>query len=85
MGNCVGLSAPAGGGDSFADVLFFPDRAMPCKHFRSARGCTRKNCRALHDEPSSLLALLGYLDGAKSSMDVCVFTITCDEVGALLL
>lgn len=83
MGNCIGQgSAPSSssGGDSFVDVLFFPDRAMPCKNFRSAKGCTRKNCKSLHDEDSSLLKFLSYLNGAKQTMDVCVFTITCDEV-----
>jgi cardiolipin hydrolase len=82
MGNCVGMGASSGSGDSFVDVLFFPDRAMPCRNFRSAKGCTRKNCKALHDEQSSLLSLLAFLGDAKQTMDVCVFTITCDEVMA---
>lgn len=69
-----------GGGDSFVDVLFFPDRAMPCKRFRSPDGCTRKNCKQIHDEGSSLLSFLEYLANTKRSMDICVFTITCDEV-----
>lgn len=90
MGNCIGLGLDTSSedrafhaqlaDDSFVDVLFFPDRAMPCKNFRSEKGCTRKNCKSLHDEDSSLLKFLRYLAGAKRTMDVCVFTITCDEV-----
>lgn len=68
------------GGDSFVDVLFFPDPGMPCKNFRSAKGCTRKNCKMIHDEGSSLLTFLEWLNKAKKTMEVCVFTITCDEV-----
>ncbi|RLN87092.1 hypothetical protein BBJ28_00010949 [Nothophytophthora sp. Chile5] len=80
MGNCLGVEAPSGG-DSFVDVLFFPDSGMPCKNFRSAKGCTRKNCKAIHDQGSSLLSFLSHLNGAKKTMEICVFTITCDEVG----
>lgn len=67
-------------GDSFRDVLFFPDPGMPCKNFRSAKGCTRKNCKSIHDEGSSLLTFLDYLNGTNHTMEICVFTITCDEV-----
>lgn len=67
-------------GDSFVDVLFFPDPAMPCKRFRSPEGCTRKNCKQIHDQGSSLLSFLEYINSTKRTMDICVFTITCDEV-----
>lgn len=72
--------AKANGGDSFVDVLFFPDPGLPCQNFRSAKGCTRKNCKKIHDEGSSLLTFLEWLNKAKKTMDICVFTITCDEV-----
>ncbi|KAF1319927.1 Mitochondrial cardiolipin hydrolase, partial [Globisporangium splendens] len=72
-------------GDSFVDVLFFPDPGMPCKNFRSEKGCTRKNCKSIHDEGSSLLTMLSYLNNAKKSMEICVFTITCDEIADTVL
>lgn len=84
MSNCLGVETTAAtstaSGDSFVDVLFFPDPGMPCKNFHSAKGCTRKNCKSIHDQGSSLLTMIGYLKGANKTMDICVFTITCDEV-----
>ncbi|KAG6622664.1 Mitochondrial cardiolipin hydrolase [Phytophthora cinnamomi] len=86
MGNCLGVETTATTmGDSFVDVLFFPDPAMPCKNFHSGRGCTRKNCKSIHDQGSSLMTMLGYLKGANKTMDVCVFTITCDEIAEAVL
>ncbi|KAE9073028.1 hypothetical protein PF005_g23855 [Phytophthora fragariae] len=81
MGNCLGVETTASTtGDSFVDVLFFPDPAMPCRNFHSDKGCTRKNCKSIHDQGSSLMTMLGYLKGANKTMDICVFTITCDDV-----
>ncbi|ETP48600.1 hypothetical protein F442_05678 [Phytophthora nicotianae P10297] len=86
MGNCLGKTTSAiATTDSFVDVLFFPDPAMPCKNFHSGEGCTRKNCKKIHDQGSSLLTMLGYLKGAKKTMDICVFTITCDEIADAVL
>ncbi|KAG7386650.1 Mitochondrial cardiolipin hydrolase [Phytophthora pseudosyringae] len=85
MGNCLGAETTAATGDSFVDVLFFPDTAMPCKTFHSGEGCTRKNCKKIHDQGSSLLTLLGFLKGARKTMDICVFTITCDEIAEAVL
>ncbi|OWY91704.1 hypothetical protein PHMEG_00039611, partial [Phytophthora megakarya] len=87
MGNCLGTETIASNasGDSFVDVLFFPDPAMPCKNFRSDKGCTRKNCKSIHDQGSSLMTMLGYLKGSKKTMDICVFTITCDEIADVVL
>lgn len=83
MGNCLGTKTTAiTTGDSFVDVLFFPDPGMPCKNFHSDKGCTRKNCKSIHDQGSSLMTLLEFLKGTKKTMDICVFTITCDEVRA---
>uniref|UniRef100_M4BPU7 Mitochondrial cardiolipin hydrolase n=1 Tax=Hyaloperonospora arabidopsidis (strain Emoy2) TaxID=559515 RepID=M4BPU7_HYAAE len=87
MGNCIGIeTAVPAAGDSFVDVLFFPDRGMPCKSFHSSsRDCTRKNCKSIHDGGSSLMTLLGFLESAEKSMDICVFTITCDEIAEAVL
>ncbi|KAG1690475.1 hypothetical protein DVH05_019432 [Phytophthora capsici] len=85
MGNCLGTDTTAITDDSFVDVLFFPDTAMPCKNFHSGEGCTRKNCKKIHDQNSSLLTMLGCLKAAKKTMDICVFTITCDEIADVVL
>ncbi|CAI5745410.1 unnamed protein product [Peronospora destructor] len=88
MGNCLGTETAThftATGDSFVDVLFFPDPGMPCKNFHMGKGCTRKNCKSIHDQGSSLMTMLEYLKNAKKSMDICVFTITCDEIANAVL
>lgn len=86
MGICLGKETTATATtDSFVDVLFFPDPAMPCKNFHSGEGCTRKNCKKIHDQGSSLLTMLGFLKGATKAMDICVFTFTCDEIADAVL
>ncbi|CAH0489556.1 unnamed protein product [Peronospora farinosa] len=85
MGNCLGSETTAHLGDSFVDVLFFPDPGMPCKNFHMDKGCTRKNCKLIHDQGSSLMTMLEYLKNAKKTMDICVFTITCDEIANAVL
>ncbi|TYZ64521.1 hypothetical protein PybrP1_006037 [[Pythium] brassicae (nom. inval.)] len=80
-----GKGAKSHAGDSFVDVLFFPDPAMPCKRFRLPESCTRKNCKQIHDQGSSLLSFLEYLNNTKHTMDICVFTITCDEIADAVL
>ncbi|GBF99930.1 MT associated signaling phospholipase D [Raphidocelis subcapitata] len=70
------VAAPAGG-----EVLFFPDPAMPC---RNGKGCRRNNCTYAHGD-TSLIRLLQWLGAAKQTLDVCVFSITCDELSEALL
>jgi cardiolipin hydrolase len=62
-------------------VLFFPDPAMPC---RAGRACRRPQCSYSHDA-TSLVRLLSRLGAAKASIDVAVFSITCDELADALL
>lgn len=62
------------------EVLFFPDKALPCRNFmRAGALCRRPNCTYAH-ERTSLMRLLEVIDGAKKSLEVCVFTITCNEI-----
>ena len=68
-------------GGASADVLFFPDRAMPCRNYLEGRPCRRPNCGFAH-EPTSLYRLLCELRQARTSLDICVFTITCNEIAA---
>ena len=84
MGNCIGCANVDEGaltvGDSFVEVLFFPDPRMPCKAAVAGVECTNKRCRFDHSLETNLLKVLKYLRSAKRTMEICVFTITCDEV-----
>ena len=60
------------------DCLFFPDAALPCRHYARGR-CHNPNCRYAHGE-TGLTRMVSYLESAQTSLDVCVLTITCDEV-----
>ena len=61
------------------DALFFPDVDMTCRRVLEGGTCHNGNCKYFHGD-SSLRRLIGYLDSARRSMDVCVLTITCNEV-----
>ena len=72
-------SASKAGQRPVSTPLFFPDAAFPCHAFLRGQRCTRRNCRFAH-EHTSLSRLLGVLDSAKRTLEVCVFTITCNEI-----
>ena len=61
------------------EAIFFPDAAMPCRSFLRDQRCTRKRCTFAH-EKTSLVKLIRELDGATRTLEVCVFTITCNEI-----
>lgn len=69
-------NAPSNSSDQVLETLFFPDEAMPCRHVNN---CHRRNCEYSHKE-TSLIKLLAYIKMAKTTLDICVFTITCNEV-----
>lgn len=71
----LAITISAGAAEPF-EVLFFPDRALPCRH---GAACKRKNCSYAH-EPTNLTRLIFILSQAQRSLDICVFTITCDEI-----
>ncbi|PIK55726.1 putative mitochondrial cardiolipin hydrolase-like [Apostichopus japonicus] len=59
----------------FYKVLFFPDEDYPCKFYAWKGGCKLPICNFPHVETS--FKLFGdYLYSARSSLDVCVYTIT---------
>lgn len=60
-------------------VLFFPDKRLVCKKYFSQEGCRRKECPFSHEE-TSLSKLISVLSRARTSLDVCVFTINCHEL-----
>ena len=54
---------------------------MPC---RNGSNCTRKTCDFAH-EATGLTRMLDYLKSAKKSLDICVFTITADEIADTII
>lgn len=64
-----------------ADVIFFPEAngKMPCHNANKPGGCRRQNCNFEHG-PTNIGKFLSYLTRATRSLDICVFTITCDEI-----
>ena len=62
-------------------VIFFPDQALPCRY---GAGCKRRTCDFAH-HPTNLTAFLSFLRYAKASLDICVFTITCNEIANVIL
>ncbi len=63
----------------FHKVLFFPDNRLVCRDFFSPEGCHFTKCRNAHYK-TSLGELLDFLNNATSSLDICVFTISCHEL-----
>nr|AWH61374.1 putative zucchini [Actinia equina] len=60
-------------------VLFFPDKKIACKSFLSGVNCSRSICPYAHED-TSLSKLIKTIMEAKSTLDVCVFTINCHEL-----
>ena len=87
MGGCsstpeAAVTFDAVGGAATHAVLFFPDAAFPCRAF--ARGsCRRQGCQYAHG-PTSLAQLLAVISSARQTLEVCVFTITCNEIADAL-
>lgn len=86
MGACASKRPPADVGDvtlqqaTVCEVLFFPDKALPCRSYLNGRAlCTRPHCTFAHEQ-TSLVRLLEVLGKATKTLDICVFTITCNEI-----
>lgn len=63
----------------FHKVLFFPDNRLVCRDYFSKLGCHVKKCRNAHYK-TSLSELLQFINHAKKTLDVCMFTISCHEL-----
>ena len=74
-------NAPQGGGSSIHEALFFPDPGMPCKY---GSQCRRRQCDFVH-EATSLTRLIQWLAAVQQSLDICVFTITCNEIAEAII
>lgn len=59
-------------------VFFFPDKAMPCRY---GSRCHRSGCKYAHG-PTNLTSVLLFMDAdnCKKTLDICVFSITCNEI-----
>eukprot|EP01094_Clydonella_sp_ATCC50884_P010068 TRINITY_DN1963_c0_g1_i1.p1 TRINITY_DN1963_c0_g1~~TRINITY_DN1963_c0_g1_i1.p1 ORF type:complete len:187 (+),score=52.59 TRINITY_DN1963_c0_g1_i1:232-792(+) len=81
MGGCLSNDTAvraAGGGPTHEAALFFPDDLLPCRNARNG-SCNRTNCKFSHDR-TSLWRLLDVIESASASLDICVFSITCDDI-----
>ena len=66
------------------EAIFFPDPCMPCRSYLQGGAlCRRPNCSFAHEE-TSLVKLLRVLQRATRTLDVAVFTITCNEIADAL-
>ena len=72
--------ARTGGAGRQHKVIFFPDEALPC---RFGAKCKRRSCEFAH-HATNLTAFLNFLRYAKA-MDICVFTITRNEIADVIL
>jgi len=70
----------------FHQVLFFPEKKIPCKKYLlTPKGCHRKNCAFSHDDNSSFVQLIRQILKAKRSIDLCMFSITCQDLAHVIL
>jgi len=65
-------------------VLFFPDKNITCKAYLNGIQCKTKYCGYSHDV-TSLSVLVETLLAAKHSIDVCVFTISSQDLADILI
>ena len=68
---------------AIGNALMFPDKQMPCKSIIQANYVCRKGdqCEYAHRQ-TNLTYFLDCLNSAKRTMDICCFTITCNEIAA---
>ena len=78
---------PSAAAFGHVDVIFFPEPSgkMPCHNDQRPGGCRKGPSCAYAHGPTQLGRLLKYLDSARSSIDICVFNITCDEIANVIL
>ena len=65
-------------------VLFFPDSKIACReHFITGNGCFKDICQYSHSD-TALSELYKHMLACKSTMDVCVFVMTCKDLADVL-
>ncbi|KJE93767.1 phospholipase D6 [Capsaspora owczarzaki ATCC 30864] len=66
-------------------VVFFPDANLVCKFWLEQGACRHgASCKFAHTQ-TGLATLLKALHSARATLDVCVFTITCDQISDALI
>ena len=67
------------------ETLFFPDEAgLPCRNFLNNRKCNRRNCSFAH-KPTSLYRFIHTLRSARSTLDICIYSLSLDDVAQEIL
>ena len=56
---------------------------MPCRNYAANGHCSRRSCDYAH-ETTNLLRLVKLLEAATTSVDLCIFTLTCNELANAL-
>ncbi|RUS74590.1 hypothetical protein EGW08_017650 [Elysia chlorotica] len=65
-------------------VLFFPDSKIACRdHFITGNGCYKDICAYSHSD-TALSELYKHMLACKSTLDVCVFVVTCKDLADVL-
>lgn len=80
-GPAILFLTPAALFSSLCYVIFFPDPALPCRNVLASGSCQRKECAYAHGE-TSLTKIISILRSARTSLDIAVFNITCNELAA---
>ena len=67
------------------ETLFFPDKAgLPCRRFLNNQRCTRQNCSYAHEQ-TSLYRFIHLLRSTKSSLDICIYNLSLNDVANEIL
>lgn len=69
---------------NFHEAIFFPDENLPCRNYLVGTECRRKVCNFAHYD-TGLVRIIRVLNAAQHSLDVCVFSITQDDLAGALL
>ena len=74
-----------GHSDSSLQVLFFPDSKIACReHFITGNRCFKDFCPYSHSD-TALSELYKHMLACKSTIDVCVFVLTCKDLADVLV
>jgi len=68
-----------------SEVLFFPDDKMPCHYFQEHGRCKYGDeCKYSHKQ-TNLLQFIKWLEEAKESISIAIYTISCNEIADTLI
>jgi len=68
-----------------SEVLFFPDDKMPCNYWQQHGRCKYGDeCKYSHEE-TNLLRFIKFIEEARSSISIAIYTISCNEIANALI